>query len=554
MILNLPDKINTSILDSFDLGASDAVKDGILWDCFCDIDPIKTFLEDKHSIIIGTKGAGKTAVFTLLKEKHIYFNKVDKDIIISIDDPIEYSTAAHIIESSLKSKVNDSILRYQFLWEVYILYKICLNLKDKPHFESIKERVDSLCNIFLSDKPKSSFFHFLTSSKKKIGFKLDMSNPAFPSPDFYISSEPSSTPLESDKHTINIDLESIKKEINKVLDINGHKIYLLVDNLDDFVAKDEYITQRHILHAIINCCRAYYRYSNIKLKLSIRSDLFHKLDFSQLGGYDKISPETIELKWNDSDIRHFIARRLAFNLITKLNLKGLKIEIDKESLYLPPPERKLHFIARFISKIKRHDESEARTVTTRDQIDREVITSIFPREVIHRDISGGQVRSEIFTYLSSHFDLGDNHPTPRIMLLFLKKLINISSAYYRDNIDQKTILKNEKGEYPLLKREHFMKAYATLQKDMYEIFKSCMTIKEWQQKTELFFSRKGKRTSFQYSFLNSLFNFKDEDDTKAYLAYLTHLGVLKCKDDSLPHSKRTYELPIILQVIYNGYE
>ena len=314
MLLNLPEKMDAAILHKFDLGASDAVKDKLLRECYCNIPPIQTFLQDRHSILVGAKGSGKTAIFTLLKNNHLMFegHRREKTLIVTIDEPIEYATAAIIIENSLKSKIRDSIVRYQFLWEVYVLYRICLALSERTDMKCIRDKIENLCALFAYKQKHPTLLQFLASTKGTVGFKLNMSNPAFPTPDFYISAEPTEKADSPIKAPPTINLENYKSELNNALTKEGLTVYILVDNLDDFVAKDKYTTQKTILQAVVNCCRNYSRFPALRVKVSIRSDLFHRMDFSQLGGYDKVVPDMVDFVWTDADIRDFHCQEIVF--------------------------------------------------------------------------------------------------------------------------------------------------------------------------------------------------------------------------------------------------
>jgi hypothetical protein len=78
MILNLPDKINAiDFLDSFYIGDTEAKNDGLLGhrSVVCVNGPIREFLQNKKSIIIGERGAGKTALFQLITKGQLTFTK-----------------------------------------------------------------------------------------------------------------------------------------------------------------------------------------------------------------------------------------------------------------------------------------------------------------------------------------------------------------------------------------------------------------------------------------------------------------------------------------------
>ena len=154
----------------------------------------------------------------------------------------------------------------------------------------------------------------------------------------------------------------------------------------------------------------------------------------------------------------FIARRLFFNLKKGLHLKNIKFYLEEKMLYLDPPESKrliwLRWFKKWYQFIKFrmiHDRRTARNVTAFDEISRQLILLIVPKEVLHRTSSGSKEKHELFSYLASHFDLGDGHTTPRIILLFLQKLVAVSATYYQENPDETHMTLTDKKEFPLFK-------------------------------------------------------------------------------------------------------
>ncbi len=57
-----------------------------------------------------------------------------------------------------------------------------------------------------------------------------------------------------------------------------------------------------------------------------------------------------------------------------------------------------------------------------------------------------------------------------------------------------------------------------------------MTNSDWQSRTDLFFGKKEKRKAFSFQELCKTLNLPNNEESKAYVAYLTHLGVIKCKN------------------------
>ncbi len=562
MITNLPETIEADIVSNFDIGEVEALDDNLLWDCYCDTFPIKEYLKGKKDILLGNKGSGKTAVFRLLKEKKInFYNEQNfKQIVVSIDESVEYLSISSKLHEVMETSIESEDTKYRFLWEVYILYRIAIVIVKEHEIKDteLSSRLALLTEFFRTTTSKPTILEFLSSSKKTAGFKLDYTNPALPMPDFYISSEPADKKNKNkdiDPRTINID--EIKTLLNNCLRKNKSAVYVLIDHVDDFIAREEYSIQKKILQGLLTCSKSYSRHSLIKVKLFLREDLFHKLNFSEVGGYDKVSPRTISLQWSNSDIRRFIAERILNNLSKTLKTnKNFAFTISQESLVLKRKsyrrknilEKVLHKIGiEDINTLLKRDNRDAWDVTEMDQVWRDSITSVLPRAVNHFNLNGSiEAEEDIFDYLEDHFCLANGSATPRIMILFLEKLISLSSAYYRDKPGEKIHL-DHNGEYPLFKRDHIVEAYGELQNTMLKMFISCVTNETWRKALHTFLSNRGKKTSFSFRTIMNSTGLDENTDMREFLAFLEHLGVLYCTNRSLKLVQRRYDIPIILQ-------
>lgn len=563
MIKDLPSEISADLVSQFDIGQPEALEDDLLWDCYCDIFSIKEYLKNKKDVLLGNKGSGKTAVFRLLKEKkiHFYNQKNLKQIIVPIDETVEYLSISSKLKGTMKTSIESEDTQYRFLWEAYILYRMAIVLqKEQPISDNVlANRLKLLTDFFGATSSRPTLLEFLSSTKKTAGFKLDYTNPAMPMPDFYISAEPSRE-SDSDNNVLDprvINIDETKNLLNQCLRRNKSAIYVLVDNVDDFIAREGYEVQKKILQGLLACSRSYTRHSLIKVKLFLRGDLFHKLNFSELGGYDKVAPRTLPLTWSDSDIRRFIAERILKNLANAIGIRGsFRFEINQDSLVL---RRKSYAQKNWLEKafhhlgfenfqlFKKKDERDAWHVTEMDRIWRDAITSVLPRTVNYHDMSGALVEGKnIFSFFEDHFALSSGSTTPRVMLLFLEKLISLSGAYYRD-MPGEMIHLDKNGEYPLFKRDHILTAYSELQETMIKMFISCVTKENWRKGLHTFFSKRGKRATFSYKTLSNAVEISDQAEFRDFVAFLEHLGVLKCSNKTVSLSQRRYDLPILLQ-------
>lgn len=490
MITNLPKKLTTKFLDEFDVGSSEAVEDTLLNLCYCDIEPISDFLAGNYEILYGAKGAGKTAVLTSIRSGKIKFKneKKMKQIVVPIDQELEYCSIKSRLDKSLNSEIEDNDARYRFLWEIYILYRISLKIKERYSNlpQDISKKLNELVGFFSGKNKTPTLFQFLTSSKRTVGFKLDSSPQGLPVPDFYLSSEPQKIVTDDSLEVVTFNLGKYKDDLSKFVRKGNSIIYVLIDQLDDFVAKEEYNEQISLIQGLVKTTRSYSNHSGIKVKLFLRTELFRSLDFSQLGGYDKIEPRSIELRWSSCDIRNFLSLRIQYNLFKTLKIKHFKCSIDEHDPLLggrrSSGRRLFAFLKKHVPSVfgSNRDQYDSRDITIKDQIRKEIITSIFPEEVNHYSLQGKEIRSDLFKYFEGHFSLASGETTPRIMLIFLKKVIAESKGYYAGNLTVEIPL-NDQNRYPLIRRDHLCSAYAQLQITMKDIFKGCITNKQWRK-------------------------------------------------------------------------
>jgi hypothetical protein len=554
MITPLPEKIPTSILSSFEFGEVEPSNDDLLLACYCDTPPIERFLTSNRSIILGGKGTGKTALFTLLKQKDREFinPKKAKQRIIPIDTDIEYTRLRYTVLKSIKSDIPDEDIQFRYLWEIYVLYRVINELKRGNFFLDAKAKKDTqaFLDIFDPEKKNMSLFDFLTSIRGTVGIRLDTSNPAFPTPDVYISVEPNQNPTDQ-ADRLDVSLSDLKKYVNETLATKKEFVYVIVDNIDDFVAREEYEIQKLLLQGLLQCTRTYTAYNHIKLKLFLRTDLFNNINFSQVGGYDKIAPITEKLVWRKTDIWTFIGERVLWNLSHSLNIKNFDYTAHSRTVHLEAWDQKKPLIEKLLQAIglKRlipRDKRDSPDISLRDEAFTAAITTIFPRQIKHYLPNGNVEEMDIFEFLDTHFRLGNGELTPRIFIIYIRKVFELSVEHYEKN-NEPYIERDENGEYPLIKRREMLAAYGWLQSEMVRIFLGSVTNNEWRNWLEIFLKKKGRKTTFSYRLVRKTVGVGDNVCIKEFLSFLCHLGVLDCRDKSVSLERRHYELPILLR-------
>ena len=392
--------------------------------------------------------------------------------------------ASHIPDAALNID-----LKYRFVWELLILSRIAVLLKDEfPEDRTAKDIYQEIDRSLGLNATKPTFIQMLVSHKKSIGVKIENVHLGIFTPNFYASMEPSANAsVEPDVAEIDVDL--LKKRIGAFLRSQNSVLFILFDKLDEFVIKEEYQEQKHIIQGLLHCQRGYGNVSEIKLKLFLRTDLFRRLDFQSIG-FDKVISKTVELSWTPEEMREFIAKRVFFNLVFALDLGGLQFSIDHEKLYLSQkslgitdegerdegrfpvllPVKKIYWrIVAFLERAS-FDARDARKTNFNDEVNRQIITTIFPRFPNHLTVSGGVKPIDLFEYFATHFSLGTGNTTPRIVLMFLQKSLDQTRDYFNKNHDTGVIELDASNEYPLVLRDCMLKAYQELQNQVWETF------------------------------------------------------------------------------------
>ncbi|MBW7470886.1 hypothetical protein [Marinobacter sp. F4218] len=491
--------------------------------------------------------------FYLRGKKSFYNPKDYHQILIPINEVMEYSSVRSIVSERLKGfdpeKSNDLF----YFWEIYILYRILKELKigHKKITSSLNRESISFLDKFEDNK---SFMDFLKGIKGSAGVKFDLSNPQIPTPDFYLSAEnseldPSGSPLPL------IKIDTIKNDICDALKFHKSILYVLVDNLDDFASRENFDSQKMVIQGLVETCRYYTRFSEIKIKAALRPELYEKLNFAKLGGRDKIEPRTVHIKWGADDIRFFMGERIISNIEKHFIRKGrhLQIAVNETELYRPHKinvsiaTRVKNYFLKALKIRKEFDIRDARKVDLKDHLYKSIITCIFPRTVKHYNNNGRIIENEdIFDYLENHFCFANNNATPRIYVRFLDIVSSVAhSRYCKNEPDPITI--DENNEYPIIKRDFVLEAYSKLQAEARENAISSVDYEPWRKNIGIIFQKLGRKDSISFRTLKKWIGEEHDSRAKEFIAYCIHLGIFHCENKHSPLEQRKYIFPLLFQ-------
>lgn len=574
MIANLPNTISLQQIADFDFGDPDAANDQLLRSedmfCVCPTASLERFLEDKTSFLVGERGTGKTCIFELLRRNVLGFQSQTgwTNKIIHLDTKLDYSALRDQVLAGILSNFDDKTLNHRLVWELWLVAALINEFQGESLPSSLNQEIDYFKQFFSPELARKNIIRFFTEQKKQVGFKIDPSKMlGMFSWDFYAALSPADGTDEPNKSVNVLELSKIKNEIDAHLSNTHTRLHVLVDKLDEFVVGEDYNTQLLSLESLLSVERSYQQHENIKLKIFYRSDLFDQIDKCSYGA-DKVHFRTERITWGPKDIRSFIVRRIAYNYMRILNLKSLNVVMNKEKLYIDKHSNDLDRLEHYrqgriwyrcsawirksiptavsvmhavgILKLRRmYDSGRYRHSTLNEELDMVIIRSFLGDEVYHHDGNGNMQPISLEDFLDTHFVLASGHPTPRVILMFLRYCISATRLHYNQNPDLA-----QQIEFPVIPKECVSQAYADLRGKMWELLadeaKDCRDL-------VLRFRTKVKEREFTYAYAKKALAVDSEEDMRRVLAVMQHLGIIRCTAKERQHNQRKYEYPIIFR-------
>lgn len=257
MLINLPEDFPKEKVNNFSFGNVDAKRDNALSSLMyiSSNNALQKFKTGRYSIIVGEKGAGKTAIFTLVKNNIISFDnskyKIENIFIEAGFDLSLYNQLISQYVKSHKSGKENLQFKYQIIWELFFTFNILKKLNSLQLLSSNLTDAYKDFTVAFSVEHSCSIVDFIKSLKLKIGVSTSTLNPG------EINAYTEITPTEQiNKEKLALDslefnLSEYKKEIIEILKSNNICLGILIDKLDDFVTKENYNYQKLFLQSLL---------------------------------------------------------------------------------------------------------------------------------------------------------------------------------------------------------------------------------------------------------------------------------------------------------------
>lgn len=306
-------------LRSADFGYSTAEQDDVLWDTFVETDLWSSVFDGRVDVILGPKGAGKSAVYSRLfsKSKELHRQGIELVGAESVaDDPV-FRELPNV--PTLTGK------QFVALWKLYFLTLIGAKLRDlridDPKAEIVISALEA--SELLPRGGESRLIELFQKALRYVQVELEFEAggstlplPIGVSGDAHVSGKVIlHPPTEDQRRQGLLSVHDLLLLAGDALARKNLTLWLLVDRLDmAFPSADDALEAkalRTLLQTYIDLLVKRYR---VSLKLFLRDDVWERI--TRVPGDPIIGADAIRrrsIRWSDNALINLAARRLAHN-------------------------------------------------------------------------------------------------------------------------------------------------------------------------------------------------------------------------------------------------
>jgi hypothetical protein len=239
---------------------------------------------DKVFLILGSKGAGKSAIFRMLKELHEEISIFRAPNIWIADEP-QLRDHAAILETITKSRIS--------LWRFYIA---SLMAKQVIELADVSDDLRSMCSRFLARWGLVREVPTAWQSLRAVKLSVGLGN--------YIKTEfPPKVPLAA------TEIDAVIYAVNEWLESEKREAWICLDSLDEVSLNGDHSDEiEELLSSLMRAVGELIRLPGLHFKLFFRTDLYSALTYVNK---DHFSSVKLELHWSREDLAILLGHRLA---------------------------------------------------------------------------------------------------------------------------------------------------------------------------------------------------------------------------------------------------
>lgn len=312
------------LLGKLNLGTSVAEFDEDLESYFVETNVFREFVRDRVDIIAGDKGTGKTAIYRFINKRHDEIPELNGLVIIPAFNPSGNPIFSKLTERDVLTEPE-----YVLLWKSYILSIVGNTLVANDPLLVGSDLDKMLRALGLKSEavvPKTIFSRILGQMPdflrwKSAEMQFSLTESGFPAitPKVEFSAEGAKSVSDT-----KVSAEDAFFVLNEAMRQSDVRAWVTFDRLDEAFqgfADVEVTALRALLRTYLDLTE----FSNLKLKLFLRRDLFRRVTASGFVNLTHINAKKLEIIWDEEDLLSLLARRIRENkeFVEELGLSSL---------------------------------------------------------------------------------------------------------------------------------------------------------------------------------------------------------------------------------------
>lgn len=299
----------TSILNNLELGSIIAEQDELLTQCFVTHPVLNELLLDRKDLVLGSKGAGKSALWKEIKDNQNKYHSINNVQLVLATNHTGDPEFREVFKD-LSSEGFPDTDQLRVAWKIYLIALF---------FRSAKERLTNDDSIIKFEKKLRKYeilYSHPTNLRKLLDFAISKAqsfNKAEVKADgvgveFNAPDKP-----KANKNVI-IPFNELFTELSAIVEVYQFRIWIILDRLDEIVLGDEE-RENTILKGLLLAYRDISDYKILRTKIFLRDDVY--LRVSDTGHFPALSHinsrASNPISWENTDLLELFVKRLLTN-------------------------------------------------------------------------------------------------------------------------------------------------------------------------------------------------------------------------------------------------
>ena len=406
-------------------GKVEAESDPLLEKDFVNQEKIQEFILEDYSILLGPRGAGKSAIYRIIlnidnyknKENYgRYKNHLNGFLLFELSRTLVLEEYNFLTESS-SAETPD---QYMMFWLTYVSLEISkiLYVRGSFYTNDEKKQFEDLLRPLLVNFDDPGIID-------KTVFEMFKSTFGIPSFEYMGAKLKFGENNETKSGSVSI--SALLKFVHDILKREKIKAAAFVDRVDMHF-KFNVNKQRDLVRGLFLAhSELSTQYPLLKLVIFLRTDIYEYLDLKEA---DKVEPELLELEWKTESIYYFMVQRLLFN-----KEFSKYFEFEGSGPFSPAQQN-------------------------------EALKFFFPKNLSHKELVKGRLKrsknkQSFKKWFKSHFSDATGHINPRMVVRFLISLVKIQK---KENATKNPSINNWENN-PIFSEKTLNLAYEKISKD-----------------------------------------------------------------------------------------